>query len=82
MILVLQNNDSLRVFSQEDSPTGVTSEEQMMVVSRSQTVLILKGNAGEMVITRVTAPRKGIAALVRAEKEANKDTAKGKNAGK
>ena len=59
MILVLQNNYSLRAFSQEDSPTGVTVREQMMVISRSETVLILKGKAEEMVITRVTAPRKG-----------------------
>ena len=48
----------------------------MMVTSRSKTELILKGKAGEMVITRVTAPRKGRSALGRAKKEAEKEKLK------
>ena len=71
-----KNNYSLRAFSQEDSPTGVTIREKMVVISRSKTVLILKGKAGEMVVTRVTAPRKGRAALVRVKREAKKENLK------
>ena len=48
----------------------------MMVISRSETVLTLRGKAGEIVITRVTAPRKGRAALVRVTKEAKKEKLK------
>ena len=47
-----------------------------MVISRSETVLILKGKAGEMVITRVISPRKGRAALGRAKTEAEKEKLK------
>ena len=64
------------LFSQEDSPTGVTIREQMMVISRSESVLILKEKAGEMVITGVTAPRKSRAALGRAKKGMEKEKLK------
>ena len=54
---------------------GVTIREQMMAISRSETVLILKGKAGEKVATRVTALLKG-RALTRAKKEAGKEILK------
>jgi hypothetical protein len=53
----------------------VTIREQMMAISRSRTVLILKGKAREKVATRVTALPKGIA-LTRARKEAGKEILK------
>ena len=48
---------------------GVTIREQMMAISRSGHVFILKEKAGEKVTRRVTALLKG-RALTRAKKEA------------
>jgi hypothetical protein len=53
----------------------VTIREQTMAISRSGTVLVLKGKAGKKVATRVTVLLKGIA-LTRAKKEAGKEMLK------
>ena len=64
------------IFSQEDDPRGITIRDQMVVIFRPKTALILREKAERRVVIRATTLKECRTAHLRASKEAVKGNLK------